>query len=101
MSNTTKQTNSARGEDCTIRLEYVCNHNTETTVAAHVNGIRFGHGTGKKTEFFAYACSACHDVVDGRVKRPKGMTPDYVKRSHYEGVIETLLKLKEKGLVNV
>ena len=62
----TKIRKSARGEDCTLRLE-VCNGNPETTVLAHI-----GHNRGmgiKCADYFAvYACSACHDVIDGRVK---------------------------------
>ena len=61
----TKIRKSARGEDCTLRLE-VCNGNPETTVLAHI-----GHNRGmgiKCADYFAvYACSACHDVIDGRV----------------------------------
>lgn len=92
---------SARGEYCTVRLPFVCNGNSETTVFAHIPGVRFGHGMGIKTKFGAYACSSCHDVLDGRVPRPKGLSQEFVKLAHYEGVIETLEKLSEKGLVNV
>lgn len=99
--NTKKQLNSARGENCTIRLPFVCNGNPETTVAAHISGVRFGHGVGIKTKFFAHACSACHDVVDGRVPRPKGLSQEFVKLAHFEGVIETLSKLEEKGMVTL
>lgn len=98
---TKKIMQSARGEHCTVRLPFVCNGNPETTVFAHINGVRFGHGIGIKTKFGAYCCSACHDVLDGRVPRPKGLSQEFVKLAHYEGVIETLMKLKEKGLVNV
>ncbi|MGZ5575232.1 MAG: nuclease domain-containing protein [Methylobacter sp.] len=95
MSKTTK---SARQEDCTIRLPG-CNFNKDTTVFAHLAGVRFGHGWAIKTKFGAYACSYCHDVVDGRLPRPEGMTQNDVKLAHHEGVIETLLRLDEKGLV--
>jgi hypothetical protein len=94
-----KKTDSARGEDCTIRLPGVCNFKPETTVACHVSGVRFGHGTGIKTKFFAYGCSSCHDVVDGRRKRPDGMSKEAVQVAHLEGVLETMMKLQNKGLV--
>lgn len=94
-----KITQSARGQECTVRIPSICNGNPETVVFAHVNGIRFGHGVGKKTKWGAYSCSACHDCTDGRIPRPHGMTHDQVKLAHYEGVIETLNKLVEKGLL--
>jgi len=52
-----------------VRLIGICNHNSETTVFAHYRKGGLG-GIGKKPKdiFGAYACSACHDVLDGRVK---------------------------------
>jgi hypothetical protein len=91
-----KITESARGEDCTVRLPGVCNFNPETVVFAHLNGVRFGHGVGKKTKWGAYACSACHDELDRRTRR---MDSEFVKLAHYEATIETLNKLVEKGLI--
>lgn len=96
MSKTT--TKSARGEDCTVRMPGVCNFNVETTVFAHISGVRFGHGMSIKTNLGAYACSACHDVLDGRVKRPDGMTKQDVTLYHYEAVFETIGKLVDKGM---
>ena len=64
-----KITQSARNEECQVRLIGICNHNSETTVFAHYRKGGLG-GMGKKPKdiFGAYACSACHDVLDGRVK---------------------------------
>lgn len=95
-----KITDSARQEDCTIRLPG-CNFDKDTTVFAHISGIRFGHGTAIKTKFGAYACSKCHDLLDSRIKRPEGMTKDYIELAHFQGVIETLIKLNEKGLIKL
>lgn len=39
-----KITQSAKGESCTVRIVGYCNGNNETTVLAHLNGIRFKHG---------------------------------------------------------
>ena len=95
-----KLTKSAQGETCTVRLPFVCNHNPETVVLAHLNGIRFGHGTGRKIAniFGAYACSKCHDVIDGRVPYDH-LTHEEVKLSHFQGVIETQMKMIDKGLI--
>ena len=96
-----KLTKSARMEDCTIRLPGVCSFNPETTVFAHISGVRFGHGMAIKTKLGAYACSKCHDQIDSRIKLPAGMLAHDVKIAHYEGVFETLLKLEIKGLIKL
>jgi hypothetical protein len=87
---------SARGEDCTVRLPGICCFNPETTVFAHLNGVRFGHGVGKKTRWGCYACHSCHLELD---RRTTLLDKDVVKMAHYEAVIETLDKLVEKGLI--
>lgn len=92
-----KITQSARNQPCTVRLPFICNHDDSTTVFAHINGVRHGHGMGIKTNFGAYACSSCHDALDGRVKT--GYTQEYIKLAHLEGVIETLTILMDKGLL--
>ena len=92
-----KITQSARNQPCTVRLPFICNHDDSTTVFAHINGVRHGHGMGIKTNFGAYACSSCHDALDGRVKT--GYTQEYIKLAHLEGVIETLTILISKGLM--
>ncbi len=97
---TDKITKSARGQNCTVRLLGVCNHNPETVVLAHINGVRFGHGVGIKTQLGAYACSACHDLVDMRTKLPPGMTWRDVKFAHYEGVMETFALLLKSGILS-
>lgn len=92
-----KITQSARNQPCTVRLPFICNHDTSTVVFAHINGVRHGHGMGIKTNFGAYACSSCHDALDGRVKT--GYTQEYIRLAHLEGVIETLTILISKGLM--
>jgi len=94
-----KITQSARGKNCTIRLPNVCNHNNETTIFAHINGIRFGHGVGIKVNdmFGAYSCSDCHDAVDGRAKTM--YTKDELHIAHLEGILETMIILHKEGLI--
>ena len=53
---------SAKGKECQVRFEGVCNHNPETTVFAHINGG--GMGKKKLDIHGAYACSDCHRVID-------------------------------------
>jgi hypothetical protein len=90
---------AARGQDCTIRL-VGCNHNPETTILAHLSGIRFKHGIGKKVNDLhgAWCCSSCHDLIDSRV-RTTHYSREELKLAHLEGVIETQIKLIEKGIL--
>ena len=59
---------SARGMPCTLQLE-CCNHNCETTVLAHIR-LGFNAGIGQKPpdHHALFACSDCHDAIDGRTK---------------------------------
>lgn len=88
-------TDSARGQICTVRLPGICSFEPETTVFAHISGLRHRHGTGIKTMFGAYACNRCHDCIDGRVR--SGLGKDYLRAAHLDGVLETLaLILREQ-----
>lgn len=61
-----KLRNSARGQDCNIRIPGVCNFNPETTVLCHVGKSGMGQ---KPNDYHAtFGCSACHDAIDGRSK---------------------------------
>lgn len=99
-----KLTESARGQDCQIRIPGVCNFDPETTVLAHLPG----GGMGKKQPDWmgAFACSACHDAIDGRTRPPgrwtrHGADLDYYRIAHYEGVIRTQAIWFEMGLLEV
>lgn len=88
----------ARGQDCTIRIPGVCNHNTATTVLAHYR-LAGTCGTGIKPpdELGAWACSSCHDFVDGRINGGIITTEMMRIRWHAEGVMRTLYKLHQLG----
>lgn len=77
---TSKIRQSAKGEDCTINLEGVCNYNSETVVWCHSNESKHGKGMGLKAhdEYGAYGCSSCHAVYDGQAKRPNWLTKEDV-----------------------
>ena len=95
-----KITQSARGESCKVRIPNVCNHNSETTIFAHINGVRYGHGIAKKvTDILgADSCSSCHDVLDGRVKSE--YTKEQLNLMHFEAMAETQLRLLADGLIS-
>src|SRR5687768_11668022 len=96
-----KITESARNEDCQIRIPGVCNFNPETTVWCHGNGSAAGKGMWMKANDIlgSYGCSSCHDVYDRRAPVPEGMTYMEVKLYFLEGLMRSLLILIKKGLV--
>lgn len=61
-----KLRNSANGQDCTVRIARICNYNPSTTVLAHLPCGQKGMGMKGFDTVAVYACSACHDVIDGR-----------------------------------
>lgn len=91
---------SARGEECTVELPGTCIGGTETTVFAHSNHGRHGKGLGLKAsdEFGAYACVACHSVIDGQAPAPHLSRAD-ILRAFYEGMSRTRRILCAKGLL--
>ena len=88
----------ARGRDCQIRIPFVCNRNPETTVLAHYRLSGFA-GTGQKPSDLlgAWACSACHDAVDGRAR--SDLPRDLVLLYHAEGVMRTLIALELEHVI--
>lgn len=63
-----KLRDSARGQECTVRLPGICNWNPETTVLAHLPCGTRGVGMKGIDTVAVYACSSCHDAIDGRTK---------------------------------
>jgi len=81
----------ARGQPCQVMLPNVCISGGEnpTTILAHLPS--FGMGTKSPDLLAAHCCSACHDVVDGRV--PSDKDRDMIRNFFNEGVIRTIRKL--------
>jgi hypothetical protein len=63
-----KLRDSARGQDCTLRLPGICQGGTDTTVLCHMPSHIGLKGMGMKVpDYWAcFGCHACHDVIDGR-----------------------------------
>jgi hypothetical protein len=60
----------AQGRECQVRLDTVCNFNSETTVLAHLRQAGITGGAQKAPDFLgAWACSECHAEVDLRAPR--------------------------------
>ena len=84
---------SAKGQPCMVRIPGVCNGNQETTVLAHLNGG--GMGLKDRDVFGSFACSACHDIVDFRVKSRFSRTA--IRLFHHEGMVNTQRWWLENG----
>lgn len=88
----------ARGRGCMVRLEGVCNHNSETVVLAHIRmpGIS-GMGIKADDLLGAWACSSCHDAIDRRSHMD--LDRDHVRLAHLEGMARTIAQLRKEDLV--
>ena len=98
MTKTSKIRESARGEQCMVRVPGVCNGDPETVVLAHLNGA----GVGRKApdHHAAFSCVACHSWLDGDYAQ-QGYSREYRDLLHLEGVIRTQDRLVAKGLMHV
>ena len=94
MAKQTKITKSANGEDCTLLLGD-CSSN-ETVVLCHIGKNR-GMGYKCGDHFAVYACSNCHDVIDGRV--PSLYGHEMVDNAKLYALERTQQKLIDKGLM--
>lgn len=76
---------AARGEQCTMNIVGVCNFNPETTVLAHFPSEYRGMSLKSPDLIAGFACSACHDAIDGRLS--VGLSGEdreyYMRRSMY------------------
>lgn len=92
---------AARGQDCTLQLDGVCNHDSATTVLCHSNYLADGKGMGLKApdSAAAFGCAACHDVLDGRRPRPEGFSKLDLEGAFYAGMRRTHHILRRLGLL--
>ena len=81
-----------------VRLPGICNHNSETVVLAHVRLIGVS-GMGMKADDLlgAWACSACHDVIDRRARTDMDLKE--VRLAHLEGMARTIAQLRKEEKV--
>lgn len=93
-----KLRNSARNEDCQIRIPGICNFNHETTVLAHV-GSNSGMGMKPDDTEASFCCSACHDAIDGRMNT--NYSPLELKLMAKEGAERTRAIWLERGLMKI
>ena len=98
---TTKIRQSARGEDCTINLEGVCNYDPATVVWCHSNRASDGKAMGRKADDDrgAYGCCNCHAVYDGQAPRPSWLTKDDVDLAFDFAMEKSRAILARKNLI--
>lgn len=94
MGKQTKIRNSARNEDCALRLG-ACS-SPETVILAHIGRNR-GMGIKCADYFSVYACASCHDVIDGRA--PSEFSRDQLEAEKLRALEETMGKLFAKELL--
>ena len=82
---------SARGEDCSLRVSRNC-QDGETVVFAHLNSNYRGTGIKSPDLFGVYACYYCHFQLDsGTISGTDQL----------RALQETQIKLYNKGLIEV
>lgn len=91
--------NSARGQECAFQIVGVCNFNEETTVLAHLPDE--SNGMGKKSDDIsaAFACSSCHDAIDGRAKCSEYQEHKYFY--NHRAMVRTWRRWVDEGLIMI
>lgn len=89
---------AAKGRNCMVRLEGICNHNPETVVLAHIRMAGIS-GMGLKADDLlgAWACSACHDAIDRRSHNDHD--PLNLRLAHLEGMVRTIAQLRKEEII--
>ncbi len=92
---------SARGEDCTVRIPGICANDPAATIWSHARWEVAGKGGQTKALDLcgAYCCTACDAVYDGQRPRPDGYSQWDIDRLWMFGHFRSLVRLGEKGLV--
>lgn len=94
-------TQSAKGEECQVRLPGVCKYLPEYTIWSHARWQDAGRGKSIKAPDVCgcFACTACDACFDGQSPPPRGMTRDDVDHAWLRAHMRSLLILAKKGLV--
>lgn len=91
-----KLRDAARNQHCTLRLD-CCNRNPETTILAHLPSGTKGMGLKGFDTVAVFACSDCHDQIDGRSNKFEQIEWQDITRA----IAETHEVLISKGIVEV
>jgi len=81
-----------------VRIPGVCNFGGDTTVLCHIRRGGVGGLGLKPVDICAtLACSSCHDVIDGRRKKPEHVV-EHLDTLILEGICRTLDYWVKNGL---
>ena len=91
---------SARGEECTVRIIGACTRDPAHTIWSHAPLQSAGKGGAIKSLDLcgAYACTSCDAVIDGQRPMPPGASPASVMLDWFNGHMRSLVRLRQKGL---
>ena len=94
-------TESARDQECQVRIPGVCSGDSSTVVWAHAIGTASGKGIGMKSPdaLGSYACQPCHDAYDRRIRTNHDR--QFIEHCFMEGHMKSLKILIDKGLVKI
>ncbi|MFU4461635.1 nuclease domain-containing protein [Pseudomonas aeruginosa] len=90
---------AARDEECTVRIAGICNYRTDTTVFAHLPDESKGMGEKADDLSGCFACSACHDALDGR--RKHDLSAEEVEWYMRRALVRTWRRLFEKRVMTI
>lgn len=92
---------SARGEECQVRIVGACTHDNTMTIWSHAPLQAAGKGGQIKSLDLcgAYACTACDAVVDGQKPMPPGASRTSIMNDWFMGHMRSLVILRQKGLL--
>lgn len=91
-----KLRDSAKGQDCTLRIPGVCSFDPEQTILAHVPCGQSAWGMKAPDNMAVFSCHPCHVVLDG-CDRDKYLTGWDVLRA----LAETQLYWIEEGMIKI
>ena len=87
---------SAKGEQCSLRLSPRCTDEYGAVVLCHIGRNR-GIATKCNDLHSVYGCNHCHDIIDGRVKSQFSKLE--IEAEKLRAQEETQLKFIAKGLM--
>jgi hypothetical protein len=91
---------SARGEDCLVRIPGICSGDPTHTIWSHAPLGAAGKGRGIKALDLAgsYCCVECDAAIDGQRPLPAGYDRAQALLDWMFGHLRSLVRLRQKGL---
>ena len=86
---------SARMQDCTLRIPGICNFNPETTVLCHLPCGQKGTGMKSPDQMAVFGCSHCHTFIDSA--RFSELSAKHI----LSALAETQMYWVQKGLLSI